>query len=157
MATLDRPCRLLAAAALLLAGTAGAAGEQQEPPQLTRDALQQVKRLILASGHRCTFSNMYNHNPCARAGGLDLYLIPDPGPDGHPQWNLNSDPARGDFHTLLVIPADSERSAARVSFFPGAALAVKPARDPRAEELLAEALRTALDGAPLAAPWTSTD
>lgn len=131
------------------------AGEQQEPTQLTHDALQQVKRLILAGGHRCTFSNMYNHNPCARVGELDLYLLPDPGPDGHPQWNLNSDPARGDFHTLLVVPVDFDRSEARVSFFAGAALAVEPARDQAALELLTEALRTTLGGAPLALPRTA--
>jgi hypothetical protein len=131
------------------------AGEQQEPTQLTHAALQQVKQLILAGGHRCTFSNMYNHNPCARVGELDLYLIPDPGPDGHPQWNLNSELPRGDFHTLLVVPLNPDRSEARASFLPGAALAVKPATDPTAERLLSEATRTVLDGTPLTEPETA--
>ncbi len=113
---------------------------------LSRESLQQLKQAILANGHRCTFSNMYNHNPCLRAGGLDLYLIPDPGPDGHPQWNLNSDPARGDFHTLLVRTREDSRRSARVSFFDDEDVHIEPTDDPAAEALVTEAMHAVLAG-----------
>lgn len=113
---------------------------------LSRESLQQLRQTILDSGHRCTFSNMYNHNPCLRVAGMDLYLIPDPGPDGHPQWNMNSDPARGDFHTLLVRPLDDSRGDASVSFFDGEDVRIEPANDPDAESLLQEAVHAVLTG-----------
>ena len=144
--------RLVLLVSLTLAGAGLAASEAQEQQMLSRESLQQLKQTILASGHRCTFSNMYNHNPCLRAGGLDLYLIPDPGPDGHPQWNLNSDPAKGDFHQLLVVPLDSERRSAQVSFFDDNDLQFEPPDDPAAPALLTEALRAVLGGGPLGRP-----
>lgn len=76
---------------------------------ITRANLDQVKARILAGGQRCTYSQMYNNNPCAHTAHYAFYLNPDPGgPDLHPQWNINCDPARGDFHTLVIDGEDVE-------------------------------------------------
>jgi hypothetical protein len=48
-------------------------------PFLNQYTLDRVKRFILAKGQRCTYSNMYNHNPCLRVADIQLYLNPDPG------------------------------------------------------------------------------
>jgi hypothetical protein len=69
---------------------------------LTKENLDRVKKHIIQTGSRCTYSNIYNNNPCLQTKDFDLYLNPDPGPDGHPQWNINCDVARGDFNTLVV-------------------------------------------------------
>ena len=91
----------------------------QETEELTRARLDRVKRLILQAGARCTYSSKYNHNPCLRTAEFHLYLDPDPGPDGHPQWNLDSDPAVGDFHTLVVRRRSGEDGWGSVQFLPG--------------------------------------
>jgi hypothetical protein len=69
---------------------------------LTKEKLDRVKRYILASGTRCTYVNMYNNNPCMDTSRFRLYLNPDPGPNGHPQLNINCDIRLGDFNTLVV-------------------------------------------------------
>lgn len=69
---------------------------------LTKDKLDRVKRYIIEAGERCTYVNMYNNNPCIETSEFRLYLNPDPGPNGHPQWNINCDTTRGDFNTLVV-------------------------------------------------------
>lgn len=75
---------------------------------LTKETLDRVKRHVLASGKRCTYSNKYSHNPFLELQDYWLYLNPDPGPDGHPQWNINSDTSKGDFNELVVVEkADS--------------------------------------------------
>lgn len=71
-------------------------------PVLNKVDLDRVKRHIIESGARCTYVNKYNHNPCLETAEFRLFLNPDPGPDGHPQWNINCDITRGDFNTLVV-------------------------------------------------------
>ncbi len=76
---------------------------------LTHANLDLVKARILAGGQRCTYTQMYNNNPCAHTAHYTFYLNPDPGgPDQHPQWNINCDPARGDFRTLVIDGEDPE-------------------------------------------------
>lgn len=111
-------------------------GEQmkaQETQALTRARLDRVKRLILQAGTRCTYSSKYNRNPCLHTAEFHLYLDPDPGPDGHPQWNLDSDPAVGDFHTLVVRRRSGEDGWGSVAFMPGQDLAVSSFGEPSAE------------------------
>jgi len=69
---------------------------------LNKMNLDQVKQHVLAAGRRCTYVNMYNNNPCWELPEFRVYLNPDPGPDGHLQWNINCDVTRGDFNTLVV-------------------------------------------------------
>jgi hypothetical protein len=65
--------------------------------------LDQIKKFILQQGRRCTYSQMYNDNPCYEIGPYLYYLNPDPGgPHNHPQWNINSDREKGDFNTLVI-------------------------------------------------------
>jgi hypothetical protein len=70
---------------------------------LTKEALDRVKRHVIASGKRCTYTNKYSHNPFLELPDYWLYLNPDPGPDGHPQWNGHSDTSKGDFNELVVV------------------------------------------------------
>ena len=104
-----------------------------ETETLTHARLDRVKRLILQAGARCTYSSKYNHNPCLHTAEFHLYLDPDPGPDGHPQWNLDSDPAVGDFHTLVVRRRSGEDGWGRVQFLPGQDLIVSSFGEPTAE------------------------
>lgn len=92
-----------------------------DDPVLNKANLDRVKRRIIALGNRCTYVNMYNNNPCWSLASYSFYLNPDPGPDGHPQWNINCDLTRGDFNTLVVRDASSGRFAA-VDFRPGEAI-----------------------------------
>lgn len=72
-------------------------------PVLNKTNLNRVKHHILETGRRCTYSNMYNNNPCMVLQEFELYLNPDPGgPYGDPQWNINCDVTLGDFNTLVV-------------------------------------------------------
>lgn len=70
---------------------------------LNKETLDRVKRHVFASGKRCTYTNMYGHNPFLALPDFWLYLNPDPGPDGHPQWNGHSDISKGDFNELVVV------------------------------------------------------
>ncbi|MCM5682460.1 hypothetical protein M8A51_23270 [Schlegelella sp. S2-27] len=125
---------------LAMAPVAGWCGERQgeqvnaqATAGLTHARLDRVKRLILQAGARCTYSSKYNHNPCLQIAGFHLYLNPDPGPDGHPQWNLDSDPAIGDFHTLVVRRRSGEDGWGSVQFMPGRDLVVSSFGEPSAE------------------------
>ena len=70
---------------------------------INKHNLDRIKQFILKQGRRCTYSQMYNNNPCYEIGPYLYYLNPDPGgPHHHPQWNLNCDPKRGDFNTLVI-------------------------------------------------------
>lgn len=69
---------------------------------LNKQTLYRVKRHILASGKRCTYSNKYNHNPFLEVPDFWLYLNPDPWSEDQPQRNVDSDPSKGDFNELVV-------------------------------------------------------
>jgi hypothetical protein len=75
----------------------------REDAVVNLDNLVAIKTFMLRSGKTRTYSNMYNRNPWLETEHFDLYLNPDPGgPHNHRQWNMNCDPERGDFHTLVV-------------------------------------------------------
>jgi hypothetical protein len=108
-----------AVAGLLLQGlpAASASGEPRDrqliavpadDPVLNKANLDIIKRYIIANGARCTYSNMYNNNPCWALSEFSFYLNPDPGPDGHPQWNIDCDVTRGDFNTLVIKNKDDD-------------------------------------------------
>jgi hypothetical protein len=70
---------------------------------LSKKNLDAIKRFILKTGQTCTYSNMYNDNPCYQTAHYQFYLNPDPGgPHNHPQWNINCDPKKGDFNSLVI-------------------------------------------------------
>jgi hypothetical protein len=74
-----------------------------DDPVLSVDNLNALKDFILARKRVRTFCNMYNGNPWLETEHFDLYLLPDAGgPHGHPQWNINCDPTRGDFRRLVI-------------------------------------------------------
>lgn len=83
---------------------------------LNKVNLDQLKRHILAVGKRCTYSNMYNNNPCWELPNFQLYLNPDPGPDGRIQWNINCDVTRGDFNTLVVETKNANSNSVAIEF-----------------------------------------
>jgi len=92
---------------------------------LSKENLDRVKRHILASGKRCTYTSMYNNNPCMETPGFRLYLNPDPGPNGHPQWNINCDTGRGDFNSLVVQEKRGASAFHRVEFSDTDAIAIR--------------------------------
>lgn len=96
-------------------------------PLLNKTNLDRVKQHIIALGARCTYVNMYNNNPCWSLASYKFYLNPDPGPDGHPQWNINCDITRGDFNTLVVEEVNSDRNVS-INFRPNAALTFRSSR-----------------------------
>lgn len=123
-----KPLILNACAALILSGAAPFATAWELPPMrvitlpakdplLNKTNLDRVKRHILALGERCTYGNKFNHNPCWMLPPYQFYLDPDPGPQGQAQWNINCDPARGDFNTL-VVGIDGEPLTGAVDFRP---------------------------------------
>lgn len=70
---------------------------------LNRENLLRIKAFILRNGETRIYSQMYNDNPAFETERFAFYLNPDPGgPHDHPQWNINCDPERGDFHTLVI-------------------------------------------------------
>lgn len=69
---------------------------------LTKPNLDKIKQFILKRGQTCTYNNMFNHQPCISTDHFTFYLHPDPGPNNQLQWNINCDPAIGDFNTLVV-------------------------------------------------------
>jgi hypothetical protein len=75
----------------------------QEDEVVNLENLLAFKRFILRRGQTCTWCQMFNNNPCWETAGFNFYLNPDPGgPYGHPQFNINCDPAAGDFSTLVI-------------------------------------------------------
>lgn len=85
-------------------------------PLLNKANLDRIKRHIIDGGQRCTYVNMYNHNPCWQHGTFHFFLNPDPGPDGQRQWNLNCDLSRGDFNTLVIRTTDTPARYAGIAF-----------------------------------------
>ena len=70
---------------------------------LNKTNLDRIKHFLLQKGETCTYCNMYNNNPCFETENFYFYLNPDPGGlVNHPQWNINSDPTKGDFNTLVI-------------------------------------------------------
>ncbi len=77
---------------------------------LNKNNLDVAKRFMLKNGQTCTWSNMYNNNPCFATTHYQFYLNPDPGgPHHHPQWNINCDPKKGDFNTLAIRSNDEQQ------------------------------------------------
>ena len=75
----------------------------KEERLLNKRNLDRIKALLLRTKQRCTYSQMFNNNPCFATARFYFYLNPDPGgPIQHPQWNMNCDPTKGDFNTLVV-------------------------------------------------------
>jgi hypothetical protein len=94
-------------------------------PVLNKENLDRVKRFILGTGRRCTYVNMFNNNPCFELADFEFYLNPDPGPNGHPQWNINCDATRGDFNTLAVREKGAAGGYHVIDFQPGQALTIR--------------------------------
>jgi hypothetical protein len=70
---------------------------------INRKNLIRIKQFILLNKQTRTFSQMFNNNPFYKTERYEFYLIPDPGgPNIHPQWNINCDPSKGDFNTIIV-------------------------------------------------------
>ena len=69
---------------------------------LTKNNLDRIKKFIIQQGMTCLYSNMYNNNPCLEHKNFSAFLIPDPGPNGHPQWNMNCDVTKGDFNRIVI-------------------------------------------------------
>ncbi len=75
----------------------------EQEPVLNKRTLDVIKAFLLKKGQRCTYSQKFNNNPCFTTEHFKFYLNPDSGgPHQHPQWNMNCDPERGDFNTLVI-------------------------------------------------------
>jgi hypothetical protein len=86
--------------------------ESSQNKVLSKKNLDAIKQFILKTGQTCTYSNMYNNNPCYQTAHYQFYLNPDPGgPHNHPQWNINCDPKKGDFNTLVIKASPSQNLA----------------------------------------------
>lgn len=73
----------------------------------TVENLNLIKEFILEKGDRQTYCNMFNNNPHYSFDGVDAYLNPSPsGPENHPQYNIDCDPAPSDFNILVLKTAD---------------------------------------------------
>ena len=75
-------------------------------PVLNRANLVAIKQFILKQGNKATYCSMYGDNPAFFVKNHSFYLIPDPGPNGHPQYNINCDPQKTDFQTLHIANKD---------------------------------------------------
>ena len=75
-------------------------------PILNRANLIAIKQFILEQGRRETYCSMYNNNPAFFVKNHSFYLNPDPGPDGFRQYNINCDPQKTDFQTLVIRNMD---------------------------------------------------
>lgn len=69
---------------------------------LNKSNLDRIKKFIIQQGETCLYSNMYNNNPCFQNQDFSALLIPDPGPNGNRQWNINCDTTKGDFNQLVI-------------------------------------------------------
>lgn len=77
--------------------------DAQEDPVVNESNLVCLTQRILLRGQTCTYCQMFSNNPCFETARFLFYLDPDPGgPNQHPQWNINCDPKRGEFHTLVI-------------------------------------------------------
>jgi hypothetical protein len=78
---------------------------------LNKVNLDGIKHAILERAQTCTWSNMYNNNPCFDTAYYQFYLNPDPGgPHNHIQWNIDCDPRKGDFNTLVIVQKNTENT-----------------------------------------------
>lgn len=77
-----------------------------EESVVSKTNLDRIKKYIIAQGQRCTYSNMYNNNPCFKLETVNLYLNPDLCPNGY-LCNSNSDITRGDFNHLVIHTRES--------------------------------------------------
>jgi hypothetical protein len=64
---------------------------------LTVADFNRIKNYVLAHGDRETYCQMYNNNPHAALGGVDIYLHPDTG-----QQNINCDPKLSGFNHVVI-------------------------------------------------------
>ena len=83
---------------------------------LHKQKLDDVKHFILKTGQTCTYSNRYNNNPCYKTANYQFYLNPDSGGlHNNGQWNINCDPKKSDFNTL-VIKANKPQPPVKLGF-----------------------------------------
>lgn len=120
-------------AALILSGAAPAAPAWELPPVtvitlpatdplLNKASLDRVKRHILSTGERSSLiTNKYNQVPVWTLPPYRLHLEPDPPAKGQP-WNINCDPAHGDFHTLVIDLRDAPPLTGVIDFRPKEAI-----------------------------------
>jgi hypothetical protein len=91
--------------------------KSSEQAVLNKKNLDKIKRFILKNAQTCTYSNMYNNNPCFTTKHYQYYLNPDPGgPNNHVQWNINCDPKKGDFNTLVMMTLDGNNTYTAIEF-----------------------------------------
>jgi hypothetical protein len=119
----------------LQAAESNATNNNMKSEIITKNNLDVAKRFILKKGETCIWSNMYNNSPCFATAHYQFYLNPGPGgPYNHPQWNINCDPKKGDFNTLVVrnnnSPADSkiilEATDTEISFMGDNKVEIRP-------------------------------
>ena len=60
-----------------------------------------IQQFILKQGKRQTYCSMYNNNPFYGVDNYSFYLTPDTG-----QGNINCDPEKSGFHTLVIRNMD---------------------------------------------------
>ena len=77
-------------------------GEPPQPvPVLSRSNLIAIQQFILKQGRTQTYCQMYNNNPYFPMKNDHFYLNPDTG-----QRNINCDPEKSGFHTLVIRNRD---------------------------------------------------
>jgi hypothetical protein len=87
----------------------GKTGEQpQFDPVLNRTNLIAIQKFILKQGQTETYCNMYNCNPSYSIDNYFFYLNPDTG-----QFNINCEPEKSGFHTLVIRNMDWGRDQYR--------------------------------------------
>lgn len=116
---------------------------------LNKVNLDRIKRHILAAGTLCTYSNMYNNNPCWELAEFQLYLNPDPGSNGNPQWNINCDITVGDFNTLVIKKKDTAEEYGVIEFKQEHAIALSSANATMPSDI--DRIKDKLEAAVLAA------
>jgi len=76
-------------------------------PVLNRTNLMAIQQFILKQGKRQTYSSLYSNNPFYGVDNYFFYLNPD-------SWqNLNCDPEKSGFHTLVIRNMDWKRDQYR--------------------------------------------
>ena len=87
--------------------TAGA----QNDSILDKNLFNEIKRFILAQGLRQTYCSMFGNNPAYFVESCSYYLNPDTG-----QENIDCDPEKSDFDTLVIRNRDWGRDQYRHVF-----------------------------------------
>jgi uncharacterized protein (DUF2141 family) len=75
---------------------------------ITRENLIGIQQFILKQGKRQTYCNMYNNNPAYQMKNYQFFLNPDDG-----QGDINCDPKKCTFHTLVIRKAGRGRTQYR--------------------------------------------